>query len=108
MAGVVLICVDKLNSGLVKVNNMRLITLLFLLLSYQANSQILISLLLGDKLNSDKLEFGLDGGVSFSHIRGLSQSKYMADLNLGFYLTSLERTTLVFPHRGNGEIVDGR
>jgi hypothetical protein len=34
----------------------------------KANSQVLISLLLGDKLNSEKLKFGLDGGVNFATI----------------------------------------
>jgi hypothetical protein len=29
-----------------------------------ANGQVLISLLLGDKLNSGKIEFGLDGEIN--------------------------------------------
>ena len=33
------------------------------LMSPKSDAQILISLLLGDKLNSEKLEFGLKGGV---------------------------------------------
>ena len=35
-----------------------------------AHSQVLISLLLGDKLNSDKIEFGLDGGLNWLKIFG--------------------------------------
>ncbi len=50
-----------------------------------AQSQVLISLLLGDKLNSDKLEFGLDGGLTLSNQGGLSQSKALNTFNLGFY-----------------------
>jgi hypothetical protein len=50
-----------------------------------ANSQILISLLLGDKLNSDGLEFGLEGGANWSTISGFESSKYMRSFNLGFY-----------------------
>lgn len=63
--------------------SLALITM-FLLIGNMAKSQILISLLLGDKLNSDKLEFGLDGGASWSNIHGLNAKSLMA-LNLGFY-----------------------
>ncbi len=62
-----------------------LITLLIGLFSYQANSQVLISLLLGDKLNSDGLEFGLEGGYNFSNLSGLESNKYSSNFNLGFY-----------------------
>jgi hypothetical protein len=48
-------------------------------------SQVLISLLLGDKLNSDKLEFGLDGGANLTRISNLEDAKYLADFHLGFY-----------------------
>jgi hypothetical protein len=57
----------------------------FLLFGYTANSQILISLLLGDKLNNGKMEFGLDGGLNMSSINGLDQSKNALGFNLGFY-----------------------
>ena len=50
-----------------------------------ANSQILISLLLGDKLNSDGVEFGLEGGLNWSTINGFESKKYKRALNLGFY-----------------------
>lgn len=49
------------------------------------NSQVLISILLGDKLNSDKLEFGLDGGLNFSNIQGLPNANNLMGFNLGFY-----------------------
>jgi len=49
------------------------------------HSQVLISILLGDKLNSDKLEFGLDGGLNFSNIKGLPNSDKLMGFNLGFY-----------------------
>lgn len=55
----------------------------------QASSQVLISLLLGDKLNSEKLKFGLDGGVNFSTISNLDRSKYHAGFDLGFYFDIL-------------------
>jgi hypothetical protein len=57
----------------------------FLLLSVSARSQILISLLFGDKLNSPNIEFGLEGGVNFSNISNLESSGYSNRLNLGFY-----------------------
>ncbi|MBL7865332.1 MAG: PorT family protein, partial [Cyclobacteriaceae bacterium] len=38
--------------------------------------QVIISLLLGDKLNSGKIEFGLDGGVNYSSMKGLSSGGF--------------------------------
>lgn len=49
-----------------------------------ARGQVLISLLLGDKLNSDKVEFGLDGGLSFVTQRGID-GDIRTTFNLGFY-----------------------
>ncbi len=50
-----------------------------------AQSQVLITLLLGDKLNSDGLEFGLEGGVNWTTISGLESSDYLHKFNMGFY-----------------------
>ena len=58
---------------------------LFLFLSFSLHSQVLISLLLGDKLNSGKIEFGLDGGLSLSSLDGVDPSKVHSNYNLGFY-----------------------
>lgn len=55
------------------------------LLSSAAHSQVLISLLLGDKLNSPDLEFGLEGGFNYTHINGFETSDYLRNFNLGFY-----------------------
>ncbi|PZX55578.1 porin family protein [Algoriphagus chordae] len=52
---------------------------------YHAQSQVLISLLFGDKLNSPGLEFGLEGGANFSQISGMESSNRMPSFNLGFY-----------------------
>ena len=69
--------------------------------SYTANSQVLISLLLGDKLNSEKLKFGLDGGVNWSNITNLDPSKYKAHFNLGFYFDFLlKKNTRWYLHTG--------
>jgi hypothetical protein len=50
-----------------------------------SSSQILISLLLGDKLNTGKIEFGLEGGVNWSALKNLDESKSLTGFNLGFY-----------------------
>ncbi|MEQ1586461.1 MAG: porin family protein [Cyclobacteriaceae bacterium] len=64
----------------------RLLILFVVSLIYiPAHSQVLISLLLGDNLNSGKVEFGLDGGLNLSNQGGLSQSKILSSFNLGFY-----------------------
>lgn len=47
--------------------------------------QVLISLLLGDKLNSGKVEFGLDGGANFSSMAGVPGSAPATGFHLGFY-----------------------
>jgi hypothetical protein len=74
---------------------------LFISLSYTANSQVLISLLLGDKLNSEKLKFGLDGGVNWSNVTNLDPSLYKAYFNLGFYFDFLlKENTRWYLHTG--------
>lgn len=49
------------------------------------HSQVLISLIFGDKLNSPFLEFGLEGGANFSTISGLESTGTNVGFNLGFY-----------------------
>jgi len=56
-----------------------------MLVAYHGQSQVLISILLGDKLNSGKIEFGLEGGWSLSTLDGLDPSKAHSNYNLGFY-----------------------
>ncbi len=51
----------------------------------QANSQVLLSLIFGDKLNSPNIEFGLDGGGSLTSISNMDTKKYLRDWYLGFY-----------------------
>ena len=50
-----------------------------------SQSQVLISLLFGDKLNSPFLEFGLEGGANFSTISNQETSGTNIGFNLGFY-----------------------
>ncbi len=64
----------------------KIFALIFMLLvGYSIQSQVLIALLLGDKLNSGKIEFGLDGGVNFSNIGNMDSNSYNREFNLGFY-----------------------
>jgi hypothetical protein len=64
----------------------KIIVLFFMLLvGYSVHSQVLIALLLGDKLNTGKIEFGLDGGVNYSNIGNMDSNSYSRELNLGFY-----------------------
>ena len=62
-----------------------IISIFFLFFIYNLQSQVLIALLLGDKLNNGKMEFGLDGGLNFSSISELDANKWKRDFNLGFY-----------------------
>lgn len=65
---------------------MKKILLAFLILfSVQAKSQILISLLFGDKLNSEWMEFGLEGGLNWATESGFESKSYSQKWNLGFY-----------------------
>ena len=50
-----------------------------------ARTQVLISILLGDKLNSGKIEFGLEGGANWATIKNLDGAKSLTAFNLGFY-----------------------
>jgi hypothetical protein len=61
------------------------VALLIILMAHVAPAQVLISIVFGDKLNSNKVEFGLDGGVSISDLEGLPVGKARSALNLGFY-----------------------
>jgi hypothetical protein len=57
----------------------------FLLVCIVSHSQILISILLGDKLNTGKIEFGLEGGANWSTIKNLEGANNLVGFNLGFY-----------------------
>lgn len=57
------------------------------------NAQVLISLLFGDALNTDKIEFGLVGGLNRSYILDISESKAMNNFNIGFYFHILMKNS---------------
>lgn len=52
-----------------------------------AKSQVIISLLFGDKLNSEKLTFGLLVGNSWAHLSDYKTSSSLSNFNLGLYLS---------------------
>jgi len=56
-----------------------------LLCGHTANAQVIISLLFGEKLNTGKIEFGLDGGVNLASVDGVEGAKNLTAWNLGFY-----------------------
>lgn len=62
-----------------------LIMAVCLFIGISANAQVIISILLGDKLNSGKIEFGLDGGLNLSDIGGLDEASGVSRFNIGFY-----------------------
>jgi len=67
-------------------NKIKYILLLaVLLLGISSHSQVLLSVIFGDKLNSDGLEFGLEGGFNWSDISNLEADKRLSSFNLGFY-----------------------
>ncbi len=73
-----------------------LFAIFFFLFVYNLQSQVLIALLLGDKLNTGKIEFGLDGGINFSNISNLETDKYLRAWNLGFYFDIKMKDQLFF------------
>ena len=50
-----------------------------MLIASQLHSQVLIALLFGDKLNTDKLDFGLTAGLNLSTISNLADAKPRRD-----------------------------
>jgi hypothetical protein len=56
-----------------------------LALSTATQGQVIISLLFGEALNTDKIEFGLTGGLNRSYILDIEESEGMNNFNLGFY-----------------------
>jgi hypothetical protein len=69
-------------------------------MSLTSRSQVLISLLLGDKLNTGKIEFGLDGGVNWLTMSNTPKAKYLFDWNLGFYFDFKMKNPHLFIHTG--------
>ncbi len=56
---------------------------LTILITNAASSQILIALLFGDKLNGEKVEFGLNIGGNYSTLSNVNSNKNSPGLNIG-------------------------
>jgi hypothetical protein len=67
------------------INFKPLLLIFFILISANSNAQVLISLLFGESLNSEKIEFGLTGGMNRSNFRDVPDAKGLNNFNLGFY-----------------------
>jgi hypothetical protein len=74
--------------------------ILMVAMSITARSQVLISLLLGDKLNTGKIEFGLDGGVNWLTMSNTPKARTLFDWNLGFYFDFRMKNPHLFIHTG--------
>ena len=61
--------------------------LIFIFIGFSTTSkaQILISLLLGDALNTEKIEFGINTGLNRSYILDIEESSGLNNFNIGFY-----------------------
>ncbi len=75
--------------------NLKKIVLLSLIVLFSAsvNAQVLITLLLGDALNTPKIEFGLSGGLAHSYIGTIDNSEGMNTFDLGFYFHILMKNS---------------
>lgn len=71
----------------------KIIVFCILLLPSISNSQVLISLIFGEALNSDKIEFGLAGGMSRSYINTISTAEPLNSFDLGFYFHVLMKNS---------------
>lgn len=79
---------------------MRYIVIILLFIGYSTQAQVIISLLLGDKLNTGQIEFGLDGGVNFASVRGLSGGEASGMFNIGFYFDIKTKNPAWMVHTG--------
>ena len=59
--------------------------LIFTGFSATSNAQILISLIFGEALNTDEIEFGLTTGLNRSYILDIEESSGLNNFNIGFY-----------------------
>ncbi len=76
-----------------------IVSCVIFLTALSAQGQVLISLLLGDKLNTGQIEFGLDGGVNFMSLPGVDGSTSAVGFNLGFYFDIKTKSKYLF-HTG--------
>lgn len=58
---------------------------ILLLAATTAKSQVIISLVFGEVLNTPKVEFGLMGGLNRSYILDIKEAEGLNNFNIGFY-----------------------
>jgi outer membrane protein with beta-barrel domain len=63
----------------------KILLAILLITSTSLQSQVLISLLFGEKLNNPGVEFGLEGGLNFSKISNFESNRMLGTFGLGFY-----------------------
>jgi len=68
-----------------KIYSRILVLSVLLLFSKAMNSQVLISLIFGNALNTPNIEFGLVGGDNISYFTDVPDSKFLNNFNIGFY-----------------------
>jgi hypothetical protein len=66
------------------------------LLPASMKGQVLITILLGDALNTEKIEFGLVGGLNRSYINTISNAEGLNNFDLGFYFHILIKNNSYF------------
>lgn len=79
---------------------LRAIFLACMLTGNLVHGQVIVSLLLGDKLNTGKVEFGLDGGLNLSDQSGRANSGMLSSFNLGFYFDIKTKNPSLLIHTG--------
>lgn len=58
---------------------------LLFFLCYTTHSQVLLTILFGDKLSSENIQFGLEGGVNWSNISNTAANQRHPSFNIGYY-----------------------
>jgi long-subunit fatty acid transport protein len=64
-----------------------IVAVLFQSFVFRADGQIILSLLFGDKLNSESLSFGIHLDYSWNQFTGIEKEKPLKNLNLGLFFT---------------------
>ena len=64
-----------------------LVLIIFFLITVTSHAQVLISIIFGDKLNTDKMTFGLTLGSAWNSLTDYATVDAQANFNLGLFLT---------------------
>ena len=72
-----------------KIQKIAMIALIMFSSVQMVQGQVLLSLIFGDKLNSEGVEFGMNGGFNLSYLRGIHGATGQNNWELGFYFDIL-------------------